>query len=242
MADSEHSRILESGLARYRHQLEEINLQTKNAEADRYYELFEFNSQYSGLFVMMVIGRKWDEENLLGRGFSLMHQESFLIHSLVVQGNYYPAMRELRFLLEFAKRAALLDIELNGSKATEKLEEYRRRESAKRNDFRGGGLLKELDKHLRLTPSEYARIDSLFSSLSSYAHGSSKEVMVVSGGRDPEPSYQKDGFDTCYQFTAGVADLYLFLMADLDMIAKEDFQLPSEFTTLFPLSYPILGS
>ena len=71
----------------------------------------------------MVLGGKVPRESLLVTGFTMMQSEAYTVHDLVAKGRYFAALRELRYLLEFAKRAAALDHEKKGMNVMDKMRE-----------------------------------------------------------------------------------------------------------------------
>ena len=238
--DQDRKRTIDKAMLEYAQHLDEVKKRTQRETGDGYYEIWDFNASFANLMLSVKLGGNWDRESLLGRGFYLMMSEAYLLHELVAQGNYYPSLRELRFLLEFAKRASVLDLEMDGRTAADKLVEYEVREYDNRPDFRGGGLQLKLKSALGLTADESEAIRDLFDSLSSHAHGSASEISVIGHGRSTMRDYSRELFDEAYKNTAAVADIYFLLLVKRGMITSADVRIPATLSGLFPLSYQYL--
>jgi hypothetical protein len=239
--DEEEKRRIDTAVSEYRKMLAEVDVDTREQAGEKYYEIWKFNSEFGNLMLSTGLVGKWDRESLLSRGFFLMTNEAYVIHDMVTRGEYFPALRELRFLLEFAKRAAILDIEMPGTPASNKLREYEAREDSDKSDFRGGGLLSKLKGNLSLSDQEEGLISDLFGRLSSSAHGSAREIQAIGKGGSFKAAYVKDLFDEAHTSIAAVMDVYLLLLIKRGMVSKSDVKLPTNLASLFPLSYPILG-
>ena len=240
MVDPDSKRSIDSAVAEFEKLRASIREDTRRNEPDKYYDVWEFNNQFGKLWLSMVLGGKVPRDSLLVTGFTMMQSEAYTIHELVVEGKYFAALRELRYLLEFAKRAAELDYEMKGSNVADKITEYEAREAADLAGFRGGGLLKALESNLGLTESETSAIKTLFGQLSSYAHGSAVEVKPFTPGNSAKPRYIRDLFGLTHDYVAAVTDIYLLLLCKFGMIDRSVIAVPSSLSSLLPLSYTYL--
>ncbi len=239
MVSEDRKEQIDKGLSDSQQLSQTVAKDTKSKEPERYYDLWELNGQYGNLWLSMVLGGRVPKQSLLVTGFTMMQSEAYDVHKFVVEGKYFAAFRELRYLLEFAKRAAALDLRRTLSIA-DKMIEYQARETRDDPTFRGGGLLKVIETYLKLSPSEARSIKSLFEKLSSYAHGSSEEVRPFTPGNKAVTRYDKGLFDLAYNFTASVTDVYLLFLFKLGMIDHTTVRIPSSLASRFSLSYPYL--
>jgi hypothetical protein len=238
--DEDKKKLIDSSVAESQTHAQSVADQTKKSEPERYYDLWEFNATYGNLWLSMVLGGKAQKDSLMVTGFTMMQAEAYTILTFVAEGKYFAAFRELRYLLEFAKRAAALDCQRSGVSLVDKMKEYEAREAADDANFRGGGLLKFLEQSLKLTQQEVKRIKDLFGELSSYAHGSFIEVKPFTPGNSAVPQFQSDLFQQAHDSTAAVTDVYLLLLHKLGMIDSSVVRIPASLSALFPLSYPYL--
>ncbi|MDG6971018.1 MAG: hypothetical protein JRN54_07940 [Nitrososphaerota archaeon] len=240
MVDEDSKRTIDSALAEFERLRASIREDTRRNEPEKYYDVWEFNNQFGKLWLSMVLGGKVPRDSILVTGFTMMQSKAYTIHELIVEGKYFTALREMRHLLEFAKRAAELDYEMKGRSVADKITEYEAREAADMADFRGGGLLKALEGNLGLTGPEVSAIKTLFGRLSSYAHGSAAEVKPFTLGNSAKPGYVRDLFDLTHDHVAAVTDVYLLLLCKFGMIDRSVITIPSNLSSLLPLSYPYL--
>jgi len=243
--DEDHKRILETALQRDRALRRDLDDRSKQELDDDYYLLFEIFQSYVGVF----LGSVWSKqlgvaESLLRGGLKILTNEAYDIHYLAATANYYAVFRELRYLLEFAKRAAFLDKRMSSSSLRNKLVEYEKRQNRDDRSFRGRGLLDQLSVIMnpKLTTKEQARIHVLFKVLSAHAHGSFEEVSLAAKGAPMGAGYDKSKFLRVVEYAAGVSDVYLCLMERLGYVNRDILTLGKPLQNYFPLSWARLGA
>ena len=197
-----------------------------------------FAGAYTSIYLKERIKKSELQKSLMMACFRLMFNEAYSLQMLATEGYYFIVFRELRFLVEFAKRSAWLDRKMNGKSFNRKLTEYKKREDDK--DFRGGLLLGQVADALALSPKQVEHIRNMFKRLSSYSHGSTEEMAALKPDKSWKPSFDPTLFCYTVREILRVGDLILFLSAKLNFINDCDVRICNSHRKYFPLSKDIL--
>jgi hypothetical protein len=233
---------IDKRLKKYSDERKKISKQSKKYCSEAYYSIFSSLSVFAGAYISIYqkerIKKSELQKSLMMACFRLMFNEAYSLHMLATEGYYFIVFRELRFLVEFAKRSAWLDGKMNGKSFNRKLTEYKKREDDK--DFRGELLLRQVADALALSPKQEEHIRNMFKRLSSYSHGSTKEMAALKPDKSWKPSFDPTLFCNTVREILRVVDLILFLSAKLNFINKNDVRICNSHRKYFPLSKDIL--
>lgn len=208
-------------------------------DRDSYYRIFAAFQPFTRAYVKLASSmRDPERRSLLIWGMKVFWIEAYDVHELSTRGLYFAARRELRYILEFSKRAAELDSSMKGAGLNDKLSMYEKREND--GDFRGRRLLNRLKADLQLTETEFGTIDSLFGELSSDAHGSIDEVSKVSPDRSLTPIYRPERMRESASLASKVCDVHLLLMVRSGMLDNRSIAFYPNEGASFPLTIAAL--
>ncbi|MDG7024953.1 MAG: hypothetical protein JRN45_10605 [Nitrososphaerota archaeon] len=237
--DKDHIRVLDQALLDARARRDAIATETKEKNRDSYYRIFGVFQPFTRVYIKLASSMRNPElRSLLVWGMKVYWIEAYDVHELATRGLYFATRRELRYMLEFSKRAAELDQSMKGAGLSDKLSAYQRREAEP--DFRGGQLLGTLKANLSLTEAETNAIDAIFKELSSDVHGSFDEVRKVSPEQSLIPIYRQERMRESVKLASQVCDVHLLLMVRSGMLDSQSFAFYPNESASFPLTIEAL--
>jgi hypothetical protein len=238
--EDDYVRVLDQGLRDTRAKRDEIAKETREMDRDSYYRIFAVFQPFTRAYVKLASSmRDPERRSLLVWGMKVFFIEAYDVHELASRGLYFATRRELRYILEFSKRAAELDSSMKGAGLHDKLSMYEKRENS--SDFRGRPLLKRLKADLQLTDTEFGAIDNLYRELSSDAHGSIVEVSKVSPDRSLTPIYQAERMRESANLASKVCDVHLLLLVRSGMLDNRSIAFYPNESASFPLTIAALS-
>ena len=183
--------------------LKEVQKETKGRVGDNYYNWSEHYNNWIDIIRPIIRSSPSFGNSLLGVRFLEFNKIILWIQMCIHCGQYYSALRELRFLLEFILKAYYLDKKYPNSTTEFKIQNEER--------LIGRRLIDELD-----LPNEHrSKLKILYKELSEYTHPTKEELSpILSGdvGARVTFAFDKDFFNKCKEFTNKVVDVVFFII------------------------------
>lgn len=184
--------------------LKGVQKETKESIGNDYYNWSEHYNNWIDIIKPLIKNSKSFGNSLLGIRFLEFNKILLWIQMCVHCGQYYSALRELRFLLEFTLKAYYLDKKYPNSSIEEKINIEKRR-------LFGSKLIKKLD----LLDENKNQLIRLYDELSAYTHPTKEELKPILSedvGSRVTFAFDEDFFNKCKEFTNKVVDVVFFII------------------------------
>jgi len=182
---------------------EGVEKETKNSVGDRYFIWSEHYDNWIDLVQPLL--KRPSSGSLLIIRFMEFNRIMLWVQTCVYCGQYYSALRELRFLLEFIMKAYYLDKTHPEDTIEFKIEKD------KEKKLYGSQLIKKLD----FVPYVKDELLKLYAELCGYTHPSKEELAQLLAGKvdiHTTFAFNESMFNKCAELTNKVYDLVFFIV------------------------------
>jgi len=180
-----------------------VESETRAKTGDRYFVWSEHYDNW--IDIIQPLLKIAPRNSLLIIRFVEFNRIMLWIQNCVYCGQYYSALRELRFLLEFILKALYLDQKYQNEKIESRIQEE--------EQLQGRRLISKLD----LSDEQKNKLKSLYGRLSEYTHPTKKELAQLLAGKvdiHTTFAFNEAMFNKCVENTNEVVDSIFFIILD----------------------------